>query len=74
MVVMVTPFKKTKKNINISANFYTKFEENPKTWTYHLFFILHESYINLYLSTLSLSPSLCKLAVMQVRQNAAITE
>ena len=55
MVAMVTPFKKTKKKyqkfiFDFKANFYTKFEENLKTWTYHLFFILHESYVNLYLS------------------------
>ena len=53
MVAMVTPFKKTKKNyqkfiFDFKANFYTKFEENLKTWTYHLFSILHESYMNLY--------------------------
>ena len=52
---MVTPFKETKKKyqkfiFDFKANFYTKFEENLTTWTYHLFFILHESYVNLYLS------------------------
>ena len=51
---MATPFKKTKKNyqkfiFDLKANFYAKFEENLETWTYHLFFILHESYVNLYL-------------------------
>ena len=51
MVAMVTPFKKTKNKyekfiFDFKANFYTKFEENLKTWTYHLFFILHESYVN----------------------------
>ena len=55
MVAMVTPFKKTKKKyqkfiFDFKANFYTKSEENLKTWTYHLFFILHESYVNLYLT------------------------
>ena len=25
-----------------------KFEENLKTWTYNLFFVLHESYVNKY--------------------------
>ena len=57
MVAMVTPFKKTKKKyqkfiFDFKANFYTKFEENLKTWTYQLFFILHESYVNLYLTIL----------------------
>ena len=33
----------------MKAYFYVKFEENLKTWTYHLFFILHESYVNLFL-------------------------
>ena len=51
---MATPFKKTQKNyqkfiFDLKANFYAKFEENLETWTYHLFFILHESYVNLYL-------------------------
>ena len=51
---MVTPFKKTKKHyqkfiFDLKAYFYAKYEENLKTWTYHLFFILHESYVNLYL-------------------------
>ena len=51
---MATPFKKTQKNyqkfiFGLKANFYAKFEENLETWTYHLFFILHESYVNLYL-------------------------
>ena len=54
MVAMATPFKKTQKNyqkfiFGLKANFYAKFEENLETWTYHLFFILHESYVNLYL-------------------------
>ena len=54
MVAMVTPLKKTQKKLSkfifdLKANFYAKFEENLKTWTYHLFFILHESYVNLYL-------------------------
>ena len=57
MVAMVAPLKKTQKNyekfiFDLKANFYAKFEENLKTWTYHLFFILHESYVNLYLNTL----------------------
>ena len=55
MVAMATPFKKTQKNyqkfiFDLKANFYAKFEENLETWTYHLFFILHESYVNLYLN------------------------
>ena len=54
MVAMATPFKKTQKNyqkfiFDLKANFYAKFEENLETWTYHLFLILHESYVNLYL-------------------------
>ena len=58
MVAMITPFKKTKKKyqkfiFDFKTNFYTKFEENLKTWTYHLFFILHESYVNLYLKCMS---------------------
>ena len=60
---MVTPFKKTKKKyqkfiFDFKANFYTKFEENLKTSTYHLFFILHESYVNLYLKRQPIS-TLC---------------
>ena len=37
---------------DLKANFSAKFEEHLKTWTYHLFFILHESYVNLYLRAL----------------------
>ena len=59
---MATPFKKTKKNYqkfisDLKANFYAKFEENLETWTYHLFFILHESYVNLYLTASKLESS-----------------
>ena len=55
MVAMVTPLKKTLKNyqkfiFDLKANFYAEYEENLKTWTYHLFFILHESFVNLYLN------------------------
>ena len=62
MVAMVTPFKKTKKKyqkfiFDFKANFYTKFEENLKTWTYHLFSILHEPYVNLYLTSVSCNGS-----------------
>ena len=56
MVAMATAFKESQKFcqkfiFGMKANFYAKFEEILKTWTYHLFFILHESYMNLYLIT-----------------------
>ena len=58
MVAMATAFKESQKFyqkfiFGMKANFYAKFEEILKTWTYHQFFILHESYVNLYLSVLS---------------------
>ena len=54
MVAMATAFKESQKFyqkfiFGMKANFYAKFEEYLKTWTYHLFFILHESCMNLYL-------------------------